>query len=127
MSVDLREKLSYEKQSIEKMSIRRDSFVRLQNNVQNSEDFTTEEKKSLSDRIHDLDREITKKTEQLNTKTIIYDTKIKVLLESLHRRETLINKSIESIPNCDDIMQIFAKQQSALTNQLNKYLQQIEE
>lgn len=127
MSVDLKERLSLEKQLVEKLSIRRDSLQILQNTIQDSEDFTKKEKNLLSDKIQDLDEQIKKRADVLNTKTSIYETKIKVLSESIHARENLINQSIGSIPDCDDIMQIFASTQSALTDQLNTFLQQIEE
>ena len=127
MSEGLKERLSFEKKLIEEMSTRRDSLKNLHNNIDYLEYFTTEEKKMLTEKIQELDGQIQKKTDVLNTKTSIYETKIKVLSESLHTRESLINNSIGSLPDCDDIMQIFAKQQSTLTSQLNKCLQQIEE
>lgn len=104
-----------------------ETTINLYNAIENSDDFTHEEKDKVLETIKELKIQLANISEVYLEKQRLYEDHIKLLKEQISNRTKIIDSVFNCEQSIDDnsyILSIFKKKQDMLLSDLKKYLEE---
>jgi SMC interacting uncharacterized protein involved in chromosome segregation len=99
------------------------ALTALQEAVQPSAHFTTQEKRSLQQELDRVKKEQQQCTRMLDSRVYLYDNKLGELEETIRQRQQLIDATCKSCPDLSehmDLCKVFVAQHEKIAHQIEK-------
>lgn len=124
---EIEQKLQEQGDEIDRYTQRLEMLEELNHSIQELSEFSTEEKKKVNEKLVAFKKEFQQKKDVFLKKLETYEGKIKKLETIIATRKKILDDIFSKSNNAEDIMEIFLPRQQALTNDLEKSMQMLEQ